>query len=204
MLVVPAPGLLVNDTDSDGTADQLRAVAGTFTSEQGATVTINEDGSVSYDPRGVASLQQMTTGQSITDRFVYQVRDLAGVLSSQATVSVVVNGVDDAPIAVNDLFTVPVGQSQLLDLLANDTDIDTSIDPRTIVITSLPAFGTVVVNATGVVSYAPGIGFRGIDTFAYTVKDLAGNVSNEATVSVVVNNVHALPTIRLRPFAIVR
>ncbi len=186
---MPAPGLLVNDTDADGAADQIRAIAGTVTSEQGATVTINEDGSISYDPRSVAALQQLTTGQSITDRFVYQIRDLAGALSSQATVSVVINGIDDAPIAVNDLFTVPVGQSQLLDVLANDNDIDSQVDPRTIVITSLPAFGTVVVNATGVVSYAAGVGFRGIDTFAYTVKDLAGNVSNEATVSVVVNNV---------------
>ncbi len=189
VLVVAAPGLLVNDTDADGASDQIRAVADTLTTEQGATVTINEDGSISYDPRSVLALQQLTTGQSVTDRFVYQIRDLSGALSAQASVSIVVNGVDDAPVAGNDTFTVPVGVSQLLDVLANDTDIDSSIDPRTIVITSLPAFGTVVVNATGVVSYAPGVGFRGVDTFAYTVKDLAGNVSNEAQVSVRVNNV---------------
>ncbi len=189
VLVVPAPGLLVNDTDADGAADQVSAVAATLTSEQGATVTINADGSVSYDPRNVAALQRLTTGQSVTDRFVYQVRDLSGAVSTQATVSVVINGIDDAPVAVNDLFTVPVGQSQLLDILANDTDIDTQVDPRTIVITSLPAFGSVVVNATGVISYTPGVGFRGIDNFGYTVKDIAGNLSNEASVSVVVNNV---------------
>ncbi len=207
VLVVPAPGLLANDTDADGASDQLRAVAATITSEQGASVTIRDDGSVTYDPTSVGALDRLTTGQSVTDRFVYQVRDAAGALSVQATVSVVINGVDDAPVAVNDLFTVPVGQSQLLEILRNDTDVDTAVDPRTIVITSMPAFGTVVVNATGVVAYTAGVGFRGVDTFGYTVKDTAGNVSNEAIVSVVVNNVprasnDAASTVRGRPVTI--
>ncbi len=45
--------------------------------------------------------------------------------------------------------------------------------PASIVITSLPAFGTVVVNQTGVVQYTPGGGFRGNDSFRYTVRDTA-------------------------------
>lgn len=189
VLNVAAPGLLANDGDVDLPADQIRTVAGNVTSSLGAAVTIAADGSVIYDPSDVVAIQKLTSGQSLTDTFVYQVRDLAGSTSSVATVTVVVSGIDDAPRAVADSYTVPVGQSLLLDVLANDTDIDTAIDPRTIVITSLPAFGTTVVNSTGVIGYTAGVGFRGIDTFSYTVRDLAGNLSNEAIVSIVVNNV---------------
>ncbi len=187
VLTLNAPGILANDTDVDLPNDQLRVVARTLTSTRGATVTINEDGSISYDPRSVLSIQQLGSGQSLIDTFTYQIRDNAGDLSNEATVSVVISGIDDAPVAVPDTYTVPVGQTRLLDILANDTDVDSLINRGSIVITSLPAFGTVVVG-DGVVSYTAGVGFRGSDNFSYTVRDVAGNVSNEASVVIVVNN----------------
>ncbi len=111
-----------------------------------------------------------------------------GLLSNPATVSINVAGIDDAPVAVDDDYSIGVGQTRLLEVLVNDTDIDSAIDLRTIAITQLPVFGSVVVNQTGVVQYTAGAGFRGVDTFAYTVRDLAGNVSNEALVTITVNN----------------
>ena len=134
------------------------------------------------------AIRRLTTGQSVADTFVYKLRDSAGAESNEATVTILVTGFDDAPVAKPDVFTVAVGVTQQLDVLANDTDVDTQIDPRTIVLASLPAFGTAVVNQAGLVTYTPGIGFRGTDTFSYTVKDVGGHVSNEATVSVIVNN----------------
>ncbi len=77
----------------------------------------------------------------------------------------------------------------MLDILKNDSDVDTAIDPRTIILTSLPAFGTATVNQTGVVSYTPGTGFRGVDSFSYVVRDAAGNISNESTVNLTVNSI---------------
>ena len=39
-------------------------------------------------------------------------------------------------------------------------------------------------NGNGTVNYSPKPGFRGTDTFTYTVADDAGAVSNEATVRI--------------------
>ncbi len=188
LLTVEAPGLLANDTDVDLPLDTLTVVAGTITSDLGATVTIGTDGSLSYDARTVASFQQLVSGQSISDTFVYQVRDAAGTLSNSATVTIAINGVDDAPEAANDFYSVGVGLPRDLDVLANDTDVDSTIDPRTIVIKANPGFGTVSVNQTGVVTYTPEGGFRGNDSFRYTVRDTAGNESNEALVLITVNS----------------
>ncbi len=188
LLTLPAPGLLANDTDVDLPNDVLTVVPATIQSTLGAKVTINANGSISYDPSLVSSIQQLTSGQSVQDSFIYKIKDSAGVESIAATVTVNVAGVNDAPTAVNDAYTIGVGQNQLLDVLLNDSDVDSPIDAASISVTSLPAFGTVLVNQTGVVQYTPGGGFRGVDTFRYTVRDTAGNVSNEAVVTVTVNN----------------
>ncbi|MEZ6135388.1 MAG: tandem-95 repeat protein [Pirellulaceae bacterium] len=188
VLQVPAAGLLSNDSDVDLPADTLSVVGGTIESAFGATVTINADGSFTYDPSAVTSIQQLTTGQNVLDSFTYMVQDATGQRSSVTVVSINVSGVDDPPIANNDVYSIGVGQTRLLDVLANDSDIDSAIDLRTIVISQPPVFGTAIRNETGVVQYIAGAGFRGIDTFGYRVRDLAGNLSNEATVTVTVNN----------------
>ncbi|HEX6909570.1 MAG TPA: Ig-like domain-containing protein, partial [Longimicrobium sp.] len=72
---VAAPGVLANDTD--GESNPLSAVAGTFATSAGGTVTINADGSFSY--LSAAGF----TGQ---DSFTYTVTD--GVDSASATVTV--------------------------------------------------------------------------------------------------------------------
>lgn len=188
VLNVPGPGLLANDTDVDLPNDTLSAVPATLESAFGAAVIVNANGSFSYDPTAVNALQRLTGSQSVIDSFVYQVRDAAGALSEPVTVSINVAGVDDPPVAVNDTFSIGVGQTRLLSVLSNDTDIDSAIDARSIVITQQPIFGTAVISQTGVVEYTAGPGFRGTDTFAYTVADVGGNRSNEALVTINVNN----------------
>lgn len=188
VLALGSPGLLANDTDVDLPADSLAAVAETTTSALGAVVVIGQDGSFSYDPSSVTAIQQLTTGQSVLDSFVYRIEDAAGTVSDPATVTVNVSGIDDAPIAVDDAFSMGVGQTRLLEVLVNDSDIDSTIDPRTITITTVPIFGDATPNQTGVIEYTAGAGFRGVDTLGYTVRDAAGNVSNEAFVTITVNN----------------
>ena len=171
ILTISAPGILTNDVDVDLPGDAIKAVAAVIKSAAGADVTVNEDGSIVYNPLLVSAIQQLTTGQSVQDTFVYKTKDSFGTESIAATVTINVSGVNDAPIAANDNYTVGVGQSQLLDVLANDVDVDSSINAASINVTSLPAFGSVVVNQTGVIQYTPGGGFRGVDTFRYTVRD---------------------------------
>lgn len=186
ILNVQAPGILANDTDVDLHAIQV--VAGSFASDLGAKVTLNADGSLTYDPTEVLVFRQLNQGQTISDTFVYRIADVEGALSNEATVTVAIKGVNDAPVAVDDSYSVGVGQSRDLDVLANDTDIDSTIDPRTIVITSRPGFGTATISPTGIITYTPEVGFRGNDSFRYTVKDTTGVVSNEAEVLLIVNS----------------
>ncbi|MBV5333660.1 cadherin-like domain-containing protein, partial [bacterium] len=54
----------------------------------------------------------------------YTAQDSHGAISNTATVSVLVAGANDAPVAVADVAAGGENQSLLLDVLANDTDVD--------------------------------------------------------------------------------
>ncbi len=115
--------------------------------------------------------------------------------SSTQNFVITVNAVNDAPVAVNDSALVnedTVG-GVLIDVKANDTDVDGTVNPTTVVATT-PTRGSVSVNATtGVVTYTPATNFFGTDTFTYTIKDNLGLVSNVATVTVTVIGVNDNP-----------
>jgi VCBS repeat-containing protein len=192
LLSVNAPGLLTLATDNDLPNDVLSGVVANTTSLRGAPVVVNANGSFSYDPRSVAQLQALSNGQFLLDSFTYQVRDAAGALSNVATVQIRVDGTNDAPVAVNDpasgRFVVAAGSNRVLTILSNDTDVDNAINPASVSLEILPSFGTAIVNSDGTVTYRPSTGFRGNDSFTYRVRDVLGAVSNEATVSILVND----------------
>jgi len=75
-----------------------------------------------------------------------------------------------------------------IDVLWNDSpDLD-PLDPSTVNIVSNPPNGIVDVDpVTGVVDYLPDLGFAGTDSFAYTVLDVSGAVSNIAYVDIIVD-----------------
>ena len=57
----------------------------------GASVLVNGDGSLTYDPTGVAVLQDLATGTAATDTFTYTITDPFGLFDT-ATVVVTVEG----------------------------------------------------------------------------------------------------------------
>jgi VCBS repeat-containing protein len=187
ILNVTAPGVLANDTDPDLPNDTLSIASFQASSQFGAAVTVRNDGSVIYNPTVSAVLRAMVDGQSLVDTFTYRARDAVGLLSNVATVSITVAGINDAPVANNDTFTVPFNVSELLPVLANDTDVDTPLDIGSIEIGRLPVNGTVAPTSSGTIRYTPNTGFRGQDTFTYRVRDSLGKFSQEATVTVNVN-----------------
>lgn len=187
LLTIGAPGLLSNDGDIDLPNDILKAVVATTTSSLGVPVTVNADGSFTYDPRNVEAIQKLFDGQFVTDRFTYTIEDAAGGVSNPVTVIVRISGVNDAPVANNDQFQVAAGVKTLLPVLSNDTDQDTQLDPTSIQIGDLPLNGKVTVSLTGVVEYTANAGFRGTDEFSYRVRDVRGLLSNEAKVSINTN-----------------
>jgi hypothetical protein len=172
-----------NDSDPDGTVDPT-SVAIQRTPFAGTAVAVG-DGTVNYTP---------ITGFVGVDSFTYTVRDNLGSGSNVATVTVNVNPPPNvAPVAANDgPFSTTPGTAIQINALANDTDADGALVPSSLAIvagSTLPAgSGTAVVNAaTGVVTFAPAVGFAGVTTFRYTVADNLGAVSNQATVTVTVN-----------------
>jgi VCBS repeat-containing protein len=103
-------------------------------------------------------------------------------------------GLNKAPTLVDDEEITGENLPVTIAVLSNDVGPDSPIVVDTLVITADPANGTVVVNADGTIVYSPETDFTGTDSFRYTVEDLDGDVSNEATVTVsVVTDVNDAP-----------
>jgi uncharacterized protein YkwD len=131
-----------------------------------------------------------------TDQFRYMVRDGLGAPSNEALVTVTVGAVNDIPLAVDDQFTTDEDSQIALALLANDRDVDGSLDPRTLRIVSAPGRGAVQINsATAVVTYRPEENFAGTDSFRYMIEDNEGARSAVATVTITVRPVNDAPRV---------
>ncbi|MEP0546713.1 MAG: Ig-like domain-containing protein [Rhodothermales bacterium] len=87
------------------------------------------------------------------------------------------------PLAVDDNAATTVGASVFVDVLANDSDPDG--DLLTIALVGTPMNGTAEA-LQGQITYTPGSGFIGTDSFTYTVSD--GTETDEALVTVIVSS----------------
>src|SRR5439155_2273902 len=103
-----------------------------------------------------------------TDQFTYQASD--GPNSSNvATVTLTVNAVNDAPVAVPDSYTTPEDTALTVSapgVLGNDTDVEG--DALTAVLVSGPSHGTLTLNADGSFTYTPASNYN--ETYSFTVK----------------------------------
>ena len=88
--------------ESDGGAEGT--VGSAFVGSWG-TITINEDGSYTYNANNAGSL---LAGETATETFTYTVTDATGNTDT-ATITITILGVDDAPTAVNDTGYITEG-----------------------------------------------------------------------------------------------
>lgn len=95
---------------------------------------------------------------------------------------------NDAPVAVGDSYWVSVDTVKILDVLVNDSDADSAIDPTSIEIFSPPLHGTATPMPDGTVRYTPNAGYRGAESFTYRVRDSLGLFSNAGTVQLRINS----------------
>jgi VCBS repeat-containing protein len=187
-----AAGLLVNDTDPDGSA--LTVVDFDRQSALGAQVLVGPDGTFRYDPTVAPALQSLSPGNVVLDSFSYTVEDDGG-LSATATVFIEVAGRGDAPEAVDDALTVFEDSRPLsiaAALVRNDRDVDAGDRLTVAAVDAGQTRGEVQVLETGEVVYDPagqftqlGDGETAADRFRYTIEDSLGNrATAEVTVTV--------------------
>ena len=156
-----------NVLDNDSPSEGLQIVVNETTQPLNGNLTINTDGTFSYQP-AVNFFGQ--------DQFSYTLVDEVGQLSS-ATVTLNVIPVNDAPVALSDEYQLDE-QNQLVvsvpGVLANDVDIDNSVAELSVQVAELPATGTVTLNANGSFTYQAGAQFDLTDRFTYIVSDIDG------------------------------
>lgn len=195
VLSVPAPGVLANDTDSDG--DILTAVLNDAPAVRPryGSVTLNADGSFVYTPSGV---------EVAGDSFGYWARDGQNESWRYATVGIRLSPGNKAPFARGDYYNVPGNRARrkvprtfeapaYLGVLSNDIDIDG--DKLQTLFGAPPTHGNLELQDDGSFRYTPNTDFRGTDTFTYYAFD--GNVGGASDETTVTLNVLAdLNTIR--------
>ncbi|HAA70913.1 MAG TPA: hypothetical protein DCE55_17375, partial [Planctomycetaceae bacterium] len=110
-----------------------------------------------------------------------------GAQSDLRVLDLVVHPVNDPPTAVGDAVIVQRETPVAIAVVDNDTDVDGTVDHATVEIVQAPAQGTAVVQADGTLSYLPEVGFAGVDSLQYAVRDDQGLNSAPAVVTIVVN-----------------
>jgi len=179
-LIVPAPGVLANDTDADGDPLTALLVSGPAHAD---TFALNADGSFTYVP---------AANYNGPDSFTYKPND-GTADGATVTVDLTVSPVNDAPVAVADAFqaagdsTLNVGATGVLE---NDTDVDS--DPLSAVLVSDVSHGVLTLGADGGFSYTPTVGYTGPDSFTYKPNDGTAD-GNTVTVSLTVTPPNAAP-----------
>ncbi len=174
--------VLTNDTDAE--SDPLTAAV--VTEPANGTLTFNADGTFTYTHDG---------SETVADSFTYRAND-GTVDSNVATVTITVNPVNDAPVAVADSYSVDEGAILAITadqgVLANDTDAEN--DALTATVLTAPANGTLTLNADGSFTYTHDGSETTEDSFTYTAND--GNEDSEpATVSITINPVNDAPIV---------
>ncbi|EGQ8451454.1 tandem-95 repeat protein [Vibrio parahaemolyticus] len=170
--------VLVNDSDVEG--DALSIQSASVPSEQGSVDIV--DGKLVFTPA-----ENFNGDAEIT----YTVTD--GQLTDEAKVTVTVTPVNDSPVAVDDTTSIQEDTAVTIDVLTNDTDVDG--DKLSIESASVPKEQGTVEVVDGKLVFTPAENFNGDAEITYTVTD--GELTDEAKVTVTVNPVNDVPTIKV-------
>lgn len=181
--------VLANDSDSENGLLSINSFEATST--EGGSISLDDGGT----PSNSADDQLIYTppdNLSGSDSFSYTIADDQGAISAAATVNITLNnGSGDSnqpPIANDDTAMTEINTPVIIDVLANDSDLDGNIDSSSLDIASNPSNGNLNLDTlTGAVTYTPNLDFTGNDSFRYTVADERDAISNPATVNITVN-----------------
>ena len=185
----------VLDNDFDFEGDTLTATPGVFNGTYG-TLTLNADGTYNYVLNATA--QTLAQGQVVQDSFTYTASD--GSASDTANLVFTITGVNDAPVANPDSAATTENASVLINVLANDTDVDNGA-VLTVTGASAPAGQGSAAVVGNQVQFVPGsdfdhlaLGATASVTLNYTMQDQFGAAS-ASTVTVTVTGTNDGPVI---------
>jgi hypothetical protein len=164
-----------NDDDPDGNLDPSSANSSCANGSVGCngaangSLTDNGDGTVTYTP---------TPDYNGGDSFVYEICDTLGACDT-ATVNLTISAVNDPPLAVDDSANTTQDTAVIINVTANDSDIDGNLNPSSANSSCAhgssgcngAANGTLTDNGDGTITYTPNPGFSGGDSFVYEVCD---------------------------------
>ncbi|MBI5000604.1 MAG: cadherin-like domain-containing protein [Euryarchaeota archaeon] len=188
----PAPCVLGNDYDPD---TDLFTIISHEGSDYGAAITLNANGSFTYDPTGSATLQALHGGVSVYDTFNYTISDGRGGTAT-ATITMQVDGQQGMPIAVNDTFTVTEDSvANVFNVLSNDI---TNEEGDTIfLLTPGPIWqGAFALSANGrTVIFTPTANYTGVFYFYYQISNDGTATADVGNVTVTVTPVNDAPHI---------
>lgn len=184
-LIIDAPGILSNDSDADGDA----ITAHLNIDIPVGNLTLNNDGSLEYIP---------AENDHGTYEFTYIAKDDdVAPHSLPATVHLTIYAVNDAPVGMNKNYDVDEDNVLKVDrtngLLNGASDVEGN--PMFVKQLSDVENGTLKVNADGSFEYTPKKDYFGTETFTFQIDDKQSqyNLSEEYTVTILVNPVNDLP-----------
>jgi len=174
VLIVPASGVVANDTDPDGDALQAVLVNGPV---HGA-LTLDAGGSFTYTP---------TANFNGTDSFTYQAKDPAGALSNVATVTIAITAVNDLP-TITDIVNQTVNEDTATAALAFTIgDVETAATALTVTaassnLTLVPTANILLggAGASRTVTVTPAANQSGTATITVTVADADGGIASDS------------------------
>ncbi len=175
LMVDAMSGVLANDSDPDG--DSLQAELVEAPSE--GALEFAPDGSFTYTPPS-----------DFADSVFFEYRLSDGALQSGPfTVELVIEPVNDLPVAVDDQATTQEDTAIKIDVLANDFDVDGDFLGIT---QAIPSVGEVTIGADSQLDYTPTPDFFGLVTIDYTIDDGNGGTAT-ARVNLTVTPVNDNP-----------
>ncbi len=121
-----------------------------------------------------------------SDKFTFAVND-GSLTSTTATVSIMINAINDTPVAVGQVIKLTEDTSKSITLKATDVDSKT----LTYQVVTPPANGSVIISGAKA-TYKPNTNYAGADSFTFAASD-GSSVSAPATVSLAIAAVNDKP-----------
>jgi hypothetical protein len=162
----------VSCTDVDGDSLTYSVVSGPANGGFGGSFAA--DGSFTYTP---------DSDFNGSDSFTFTATD-GTADSADATFDITVDSVNDAPVAADDDDSTSENTSVTTDVLANDSDAEG--DALSVAGVSDGSGGTTTLNPDNTVTYTPGPGFTGTDSYTYDISDGNGG-TDSASVAITVS-----------------